>query len=339
MRMVHLQRRPRRPQPSADGRRVHELARIGRYANHPNRIPWAGWQQILSRTLATIIDVDTSLRCAGSAFFSFLSIFPAVACLVLIYGLVATPASLNDQLEVMGPVIPQWLYVVIQQRLQDLLNQREVGLGIGLIVSFAIALWSGSRGISSLISTISAVYHEKDNRSIVVSTLLSVGLTLAGMVIAIVIFFAVAAVPIATSALPLSPVAELAADLIRWPLLAVLVSLAISVLFRVAPHRTSAKWKWITPGAVIATLLWLILSAGFSLYLERFSDFGAMFGSLSVAVATMLWIYYSAMVVALGASLNAEIEYQTKIDTTVGPYAPMGQRGAFVADNLPEQSA
>lgn len=309
---------------------------LGRYADRPAQIPWTGWKRILRRTFGMMSDADLSLRCAGVAFFTFLSIFPVLACFVLIYGLVSTPASLREQMVSLQQFVPASVYSVVQERLDALLDQPEIGLGIGLAISFVLALWSGSRGTNALVSTISSAYHETVERNFIKAAILSLGMTLGALVFLIGALFSIAAIPVILNALPVTALTETLALWARWPVLAIAVIISIAVLYRVAPHRESPRWKWVTPGALLATFLWLILSAAFSIYVEQFGNYSATFGSLSVAVVMMLWIYYSTMVVALGAALNAEIEHQTKVDTTIGPNAPMGERGAYVADNLPE---
>ncbi|EFL88628.1 YihY/virulence factor BrkB family protein [Ahrensia sp. R2A130] len=315
----------------------HELA--GRYAVRPRDIPWAGWKSILKRAFKTISSTDMSLRCAGVAFYSFLSIFPVLACFVLVYGLVADGGKLQDQMASMEEFLPEAVQAVVYERLDALLSQPQVGLGIGLIVSFAVALWSGSRGTNALVATISRIYRETDDRGFLASAALSLSLTLGALVFLTASLLAIAAVPIAVNLLPLPSWMETAALWVRWPLLAILVYAAILILFRLAPDREDAKWRWISLGAAVSAVLWLALSSLFSFYVKEFGNYSATFGSLSVAVILMLWIYYSTMIVSLGAALNAEIEHQTKVDTTTGPNAPMGERGAYVADNLPEQSS
>lgn len=283
-------------------------------------------------------DADLSLRCAGVAFFSFLSIFPVLACFVLIYGLVTTQGSLQEQLSAVQPFLPASVFEILQERLVSLLSQPETGLGVGLVVSFAVALWSGSHGTSALIGTVSSAYRERDTRSFIVGTLISLGMTLGGLFFLVVTVFAIAAIPVLVDNLPFPGSFEKVALWVRWPVLAVLVWIAIAVLFRLAPHRESASWRWITPGAIVATVFWIALSALFSVYVENFGNYSATFGSLSVGVVMLLWIYYSTLIILFGASMNAELEYQTKIDTTTGPAAPMGERGAFVADHVPEQN-
>jgi membrane protein len=312
-------------------------ARIGRYAEDPGQMPWPGWKRAIARIYVTAMDAELSLRCAGVAFFCFLSIFPVLACLVLIYGIVTDKASLQNQLLAIQPIVPQSVFEVLRDRLESLLSQPDSGLGIGLLVSFAIALWSGSRGINALILAMSSAYHERNNRSFLMNAILSLGLTISALVFFIIALFVIAAVPIAAENLVFQNRFEALALWLRWPVLLVLVWIAIAVLFRVAPHRNAPQWKWISPGAWLATFLWLALSVLFSLYVENFGNYSATFGTLSVAVVTLLWIYYSTLVIVIGASLNAELELQTRIDTTIGIPRPMGQRGAYVADHLPEQ--
>ncbi|MEM8750644.1 MAG: YihY/virulence factor BrkB family protein [Pseudomonadota bacterium] len=316
-----------------------ENTAVGRYASQPSHIPWLGWKAILTRVYKTIGNADISLRCAGVAFFGFLSIFPVMACFVLIYGLFSTGTSLQEHLSVIREFAPGSVYEILEERLQALLSQPEVGLGVGLIISFCLALWSGSRGTNSLISTVSESYREPEERGFLAAAILSVGLTLGGLFFVLVALFAIAAIPVIVATLPFPATAETIALWVRWPLLAAMVWVALTILYRLAPNRKGAQWKWITPGSAVATVLWIAASVGFSIYVEQFGNYGATFGSLSVVVVMMLWIYYSTMIIAIGAALNAEMEHQTKIDTTTGPAAPMGMRGAHVADHLPEQSA
>ncbi|MFD0916491.1 YihY/virulence factor BrkB family protein [Pseudahrensia aquimaris] len=311
---------------------------IGQYAAKPHQIPWAGWKSILLRTYEKISRTDTSLRCAGAAFFTFLSIFPILACMVLVYGIVASPASLVSQLEPLRQFLPASVYDVIMERLQTLLARPETGLGIGLLVSFAIALWSGSRGTNALVATVNEAYREADERGFIASAGLSISMTLVAIIFVIIALFAIAAIPVLVDAMPFPTLFETLAVWLRWPLLGVLVTGLLGALYKVGPDREDAKWRWLTPGAAIACVLWLLLSGLFSFYVQSFGNFDATFGSLSVAVVMMLWLYYSTLIVALGATLNAELEHQTRRDTTDGPEKPMGERGAYVADRSAAQS-
>ena len=312
-------------------------ARIGRYAEDPGQMPWPGWKRAIKRIYTSAMDAELSLQCAGVAFFCFLSIFPVLACLVLIYGIVTDRASLQDQLVAIGPFVPASVLQILRDRLEGLLSQPQSGLGIGLVISFSIALWSGSRGINALIIAMSSAYLERNDRSFLANAVLSLVLTLSALLFFVIAMFVIAAVPIATENLIFQDHFRTLALWLRWPVLLILVWVAIAVLFRVAPNRNAARWTWISPGAWLATFLWLALSVLFSIYVENFGNYSATFGTLSVAVVTLLWIYYSTLVIVVGAAFNAELELQTRIDTTTGIPKPMGERGAFVADNLPEQ--
>ena len=307
----------------------------GRHADKPSEIPKRGWWAILKRTYQTMGDKDLGLMCAGVAFYGFLSVFPIVAAAVLIYGLIASPESLQAQLEVLKPGIPQAAYDIIQERLQALVNQPATGLGIGLVVSLGLAIWSGSRGTNALVLAIGEAYHEDDDRGFLASAALSILLTLGAMAFIGFALVCIAVLPAVLNAFALGPTFESVLNWLRWPLLAVFVIVAIAVLYKLAPDRDDAKMRWLTPGAVVAAILWLVLSVGFSLYVEYFGNYSATFGSLAGAVVMMFWIYYSVMVFVFGAALNGQMELQTQKDTTTGSHESMGNRGAFVADNTP----
>jgi len=122
--------------------------------------------------------------------------------------------------------------------------------------------------------------------------------------------------------------------LLRWPALLVLVMFGLALLYRFGPSRKDAKWRWVTPGSVIASFAWLAISALFSLYLSKFTDYNATYGSLGAVIGLMMWIWLSISVILIGAELNAEIEHQTARDTTTGHAKPLGARGAVMADTV-----
>ena len=196
-------------------------------------------------------------------------------------------------------------------------------------------MWSGSRGTNALILAIGEAYHEDDDRSFIASAVLSIVLTLGALVFVGVALAAIAVIPAVFNAFRLGPTFETVVNWLRWPILAVFVIAAIAALYKLAPDRDDAQLKWLTPGAILAAVLWMILSVAFSLYVEYFGNYSATFGSLAGAVVMMFWIYYSVMVFVFGAALNGQMELQTRRDTTVGAHEKMGTRGAFVADNTP----
>jgi len=159
-------------------------------------------------------------------------------------------------------------------------------------------------------------------------------LTLAGILFLIVCLFLIVGIPAVLNMLNLGGAAAMVINSLRWLLLAAGGIFALGVIYRYAPNRDTPKWQWLTWGAVIATVLCLTGSLLFSYYVRNFSGYNALYGSLGVVVILMMWLLLSIYCVLLGAEINAEIEYQTRVDSTVGEPDPMGERGAHVADTV-----
>jgi membrane protein len=306
----------------------------GKRISHPFRLDWRGWKAVLGRTIKSMADTDTSLRCAGVAFFSFLSIFPAIAIVVLFIGLTADQALLLEQLERLSVFMPEIAFSVVVNQLDALLSQPQSGLGLGLALSLIVVLWSGSRGVDALLYAASAAYYQEKQRGFLASVVVAIAVTIAGAAFMIVALALVAAVPIVAGLSPIPGTAERLALWLRWPILLGLAIVAFSLLYRFTIKRRPAKMRWILPGAILASTLWIGACIGFSLYVENFGEFEATFGSLAAAVVLLIWFYLSALIFVLGAALNAELELQTSVDTTIGPERPMGKRKAYVADHV-----
>lgn len=306
----------------------------GRFADAPTEIPGRGWWKVAKRAVGRLIGENLSTECAGVAFFGLFSLFPAIVAAVLVYGLVADAALVREHLAVARDFLPGAAYQILEDRVVALASQPASSLGIGLLVSLVLALWSASRGVSTMILVIGLAYRETDERGFLTGVVISVLFTLGGAAFLLFAVLAVAAIPAIVSILPLGPAEETLVELVRWPVLAVVVMLAITCLYRFGPDRENPKWRWILPGAVLSSALWLIFSFAFSFYVDNFASYDAYFGSLAAIVVLMLWLYYSIMIIVLGAVLNAELEYQTERDSTTGPPEPMGERGAYVADNV-----
>lgn len=313
------------------------MSEKGRTARNPVAIGWSGWKAILLRTFRSMSDKDTSLRCAGVAFFGFLSIFPAIAIIVLMIGILGDHATLRAEIGRLSTFMPEISFALIVNQLDSVMSQPQSGLGIGLAISIIVALWSASRGVDALIHAASVAYHERTERGFVHSVLLSFAVTIMGALFMIVALALVAAIPIVTRLFPIPGAGERLALLLRWPALLALSVAAFSLLYRFTVNRKGPRLRWIWPGATLASALWLGACLLFSLYVEYFGEFEATFGSLAAAVVLLFWLYISALIFVLGAALNGEIELQTAVDTTVGPARPMGERGAFVTDHLADR--
>lgn len=274
--------------------------------SHPPRSGVARWRRITVETVKSyFLDPDNSPRCAAVAFFGFLSIFPAIATVALIYGIVANQQLVAETLESLDYVIPEMAQSIVAEQLTMLASQPPATLGIGLLISVPLALWSGSRGVDALLFAMSRVRGEKERRSFVRTVLYSVGLSIAGSVFLAVALLTMAGLP---ALIPWPSGDEVLVLALRWPLLMVLTVLVLAVLYRWGPDRHPRRFRYIWPGALLASLLWLVAGAIFSIYVENWGNYEATFGSVSAAVVLLLWLYNSAQILVLGATFNAEIE-------------------------------
>ncbi len=321
-----------------DGTRDTEDARgdddPGRGARRPVDFPAGAWKRVLWRTWLGIGGDNLSIIAAGVAFFGVFSVFPAIAALVALYGLVADPSQISSTLSVAEPVLPPAVFSILSDQVNQLVSAGQSALGIATAVSFALALWSARAGVTALIQGLNVVYGETDTRNIVMQYVFSLFLTLILIVFVILSLLAVVAVPAALRFVELGPLGTVLARLAPPVILGCAVVFVIGALYRYGPKRSPARKRWITPGALIATVLWVIVSLGLSVYFARFTDFNQTYGSLGAVIALMFWLYASAFVVLLGAEINAQMELQTSRDTTTGRPKPIGKRGAYVADHV-----
>lgn len=305
-----------------------------RGAGRPGQFSRSDWFSVLGRVFTGIGRHHISITAAGVAFFSLLAIFPATAALIALYGYVADPSQIAASLASVEPLLPGDVYSIIERQVDQLAAAGRTNLGIASLISLVFALWLARAGVNALIEGLNIVYREPEGRNIVVQNLLSMALTLLFICIAIVALVAVVAVPAVLSFVDLGPLGRVLVQLAPLIVLGIAVVFVIGALYRFGPNRAAARKRWITVGAVVATFGWLAVSLALSVYFSRFANFNETYGSIGAFAGLMLWLYASAFVVLLGAVLNAEMELQTGRDTTTGKPRPMGERGAYVADNV-----
>jgi membrane protein len=306
----------------------------GRLADHPHDIGHHGWREILKRLLGDINRDNLSLMSAGVAFYALLSLAPGFTALIALYGLVFDTSEVQRQVQYMEGMMPQEARRLIADQLTHIVQASNSKLGLGLVVSLAIALWSANSGTSSLMSALNVAYAEEERRSLLHYYASSLVLTLAFIVFGIASLLLVAIIPAVVGLLPFGDFGKTIVNWVRWPVLIVLFALGLAFIYRYAPCRREPRWRWVSWGAVAATALWIGGSALFSLYVGEFASYDKTYGSLGAVVVLLMWFYFSAFAVLLGGELNAEMEHQTARDTTRPPRKPMGKRGAFVADTL-----
>lgn len=318
---------------------AHQLP--GGQAESPRQIPLHGWWQVVRRAFKESKTDNLSILAGGVAFFALLALFPALIAALTLYGLVADPALVTQQIESLAGTLPAASRDLISAQLTALTASSDGALTTGLIVSLLAALWGASSGTNSLLAAINVSYDEPETRGFVKLRATALVLTLGAVVFVLVTLALIAGVPVLLDYLGLGTLGQVLAQVVRWVLLIGIFMAGLAVLFRVAPDRADAQFRWVTPGAVVAAFLWILGSIAFSLYVSFFGNYNKTYGALAGVIVLMLWLYLTSYIVLLGAEINAEAERQTARDSTTGDPKPMGGRSAAAADTVAqsEQSA
>ncbi len=306
----------------------------GRSADTPSEIPSRGWKDILLRTYDNISEHRVLALAAGMTFYGLLAIFPALAALVAIYGLFADPAAITSHLDSLSGFMPGGAIDVARDQLTRVSSKGSQTLGWTFLIGLAISLWSANAGMKSLFDTLNVIYGEREKRGLIKLNLVSLLFTLAGVAFALLAIGALVVLPIGLKYVGLSGNADVWLRGGRWPALVIVLTLALAVIYRFGPSREAPRWRWITWGSALAAVLWLAASALFSWYTANFGSYNKTYGSLGAVIGFMTWLWISAIVVLIGAEVDAEMEHQTARDTTTGARKPMGARGARVADTV-----
>ena len=270
---------------------------------------------------------NASLAAAGVAFYMFLSLFPGLAALVSLFGLVADPNSIGAQIAPFARLLPPEAMKLLNEGLAGFVESSTgAHLSLALLAGVAAALWSARAAMSAVMLGLNIAFEETERRSFVVQTLLSLALTAGAVLFLGGALFALAVVPAVLAFLRLGPVVANLLAYGRWPVLAALVVLGFAVLYRFAPDRRHPRWQWISWGAGVAALVWLAGSAAFSLYVSNFGSYDATYGSLGAVAVLLLWFWVSALILLVGAEINAELEAR---DRTAGsPLAALPPGGS-----------
>jgi membrane protein len=306
----------------------------GRSADTPSEIPPRGWKDILLRVYDNISEHRVLALAAGMTFYGLLAIFPALAALVAIYGLFADPANITAHLDSLSGFLPGGAIDVARDQLTRVASKGSQTLGWTFLIGLAISLWSANAGMKALFDTLNIIYGEREKRGLIKLNLVSLLFTLAGIGFTVIAIAALVVLPIALNFLGQSGSTDLLLKAGRWPALFVVLTLALAVIYRYGPSREMPRWRWISWGSALAALLWLAASVLFSWYTANFGSYNKTYGSLGAVIGFMTWMWISAIVVLIGAEIDAEMEHQTARDTTTGGPKPMGARGAQVADTL-----
>src|SRR6056297_222081 len=299
----------------------------GRSADRPRHIPLKGLFDVAMRMWTKQASQNLSLIAAGIAFFGLLSLFPGITAAAAFAGVFLQSEMLVENSAEITEMLPEAAAQIIMGQLRDVAGADASTLSFAALLGLAIALYSASKAVANFIAGLNVIYAETETRNFFKLKALTIVLTflmIIGLILAITV---VAIIPV---------VAAFVGD-IGWVddlVLLLLGAAGIALLYRLGPDRRAAKWRWLTPGALVACALWVAGSYGFSLYVQSFGSYNETFGALGGVIVLLTWLWLSAFIVLLGALLDAELEAQTRIDSTVGQDRPMGERGAVKADNI-----
>lgn len=307
----------------------------GRDADSPLEMPALGWKQVALRTWKQSSEDNIALVAAGVAFYSFLALVPLLGAIVLTYGIIADPQTVLGNVKSMTSVMPKDAAKVIGDQLMGVVQTSGSKKGFGLALAIGVAIFGARNAAGSLITALNIAYEQEEKRGFIRVNLLALGMTVGAVLLAVLAMSATTALAFLQHLLPsLSGVLVGAAKVLSFAVVLVGGAAAAAALYRYGPCRDRAKWTWITPGSVFASITWLLLTVGFGFYVSRFGNYNKTYGSLATIVILVTWIWLSAYVFLFGAELNSELEHQTSKDTTAGPARPLGTRGAWSADHV-----
>ncbi|RVT87350.1 YihY/virulence factor BrkB family protein [Rhodobacteraceae bacterium CCMM004] len=291
------------------------------------------WWRAVRAVFVRMDERNLGLISAGVAFYGMLALFPTVGAIIAVWGTFADPVVVEGQIALLTNLAPPDALAMIEDQVAQILAARETNLGWATLISTGIALWVARAGVAALIRGLNSINGER-NRSGIRHMIAAFGVTFLLIGVALVSLASVVVLPIVLAFLPLGYFTGLALSSVRWVVAISVVLAGLGVVYRFGPNRRHARAAWITPGAIVAVVIWAAASWGFTYYIANFGNYNEIYGALGAVIALMMWLYISAFVVLLGAVLNVELELRTVSDSTVGPAKPMGQRGAVPADSL-----
>ncbi len=269
-----------------------------------------GWRQVGVGAMREAITDRVSLAAAGCGFYATMALFPAISVLISVYGLVFNVQSVEQQLALLRELLPPPAFALISERVHELVSQPNDTLSISLLISLVVAFWSASAGTKSVLSALNVAYDAVERRGILGFQLTALAMTLCAVVAAVLAIAVLVLLPTVISFIGLSDYSATLINVLSMVLLVVLVGGTIALLYRYGPSRDQHPRRRIFAGAILATLLWLIASAGLSYYVAHIARFGVTYGPLGAVVAIMLWFYLTAYAVLLGAEVNSQLEHR-----------------------------
>ena len=268
----------------ATARNVREESERGRDADAPSEIPPLGWWDITWRVCRRLADQSVTLAAAALAMYALMSVFPGLAVLASVYGAFTSPGDVMRHMSTFAGLLPPGVWDMLTNQLQNITRQGHATLTLAAALGLATALWSARSAMSSLMTATNIAYHEREKRGFFRQATVALILTLCSLLGFMAVLLLGIAVPLALKAFGVSDSIRWAAFGVRLAILWCLAALGLSVVYRYAPAREHAQWRWVTWGSAIAATLWFAATAGFSYYVHSFGSFGQTYGALGGAV-------------------------------------------------------
>jgi membrane protein len=266
-----------------------------------------GWV-VTRNTAKALISDKVSIVAAGCAFYATLALFPALSMMVFMYGLVFDPVTVEPQLTHLQELLPPAVYTLIDDRVHQLVSQQHGSLTLGLVISTLVTLWSSATGTKSLLAGLNLAHGLPEERGFFRFQATAFAMTLCTIIAVVLAIAILVFLPAAISLIGLSAYQGGLIFVSSLSLLLGVIFLLLTALFRYGPSRRPHSWRSVIPGAILATILWMVASTLFSLYVGRLASYDRTYGPLAAAVGVMMWLWVSVYVILLGAELNAELE-------------------------------
>lgn len=298
-------------------------------------MPPRAWKEVLVRTWKEASADNVGLIAAGVSYYAFLALVPILGATALSYGLLADIETVNAHIGKIVSLLPGEAGQLIAEQLVSVVQTSSGKKGIGLLIALAIALFGARNAVGSAISALNVAYEEQEKRGFLKLNLLALAITAAAVVGAAIAMALVSAMGFLHLALPgASPLTAALSVALGYLALGLVGATGAALLYRYGPARDKPKWRWLSPGSLLFGTVWVLVTLGFGFYVRNFGNYGATYGSLSAVIVLLTWMYLTAYALIFGAELNCELEHQTIRDTTEGAEQPLGQRGAWAADNV-----
>jgi membrane protein len=286
-------------------------ATAGGGGHGPSDISTRGWWSVLRRVARSTFEDDLWGVSAGVAFYAWFAAVFGLMFLVSTYGLFVASETVRGQIEALNGLLPDEATHFLADQMQAVAAASSFRLGSAVGGSFLAALWSARAALATLIAALNITYDEREDRHFLHLQTVTLALTAGAVVFGAAVFAITVLLPAIVDTMSISPTAKIVLSTGRWPALAVLMVFGLAALYRFAPcRRAMPSWRWVNGGAVVATVLWLLGSVGFSYYVTHFSTTSRIFGALGTVLVLQTWFYISAFAVLIGARLNAEMERQ-----------------------------